>query len=105
MKFSKEEKAFVMWWIDRQFANNPLFPSKCAVDNKEGKPSVSKGHVKAYKGWCKTAPKRSQIQDWIDEWLNKEDRKALKEALEAYRLKPESVDITAEPDTHSTVGE
>ncbi|MBR9882880.1 MAG: hypothetical protein GYB21_04140 [Oceanospirillales bacterium] len=83
MKFSKEEKAFVIQWINRQFEKNPLFPSKCVVEDKDGTPGVSKGHVKAYKGWSKTAPKRSQIQDWIDEWLNKADRKALKEALES----------------------
>lgn len=87
MKFSKEEKAFVIWWIDRQFANNPLFPAKCVVEDKEGTPGVSKGHVKAYKAWSKTAPKRSQIQEWIDQWLNKSDKKELKEVLEARNAK------------------
>jgi hypothetical protein len=82
MKFSKEDKGFVIWWIDRQFANNPLFPDKCVVEDKNGKPGVSKDHVKAYKAWRKTSPKRSQIQDWIDKWLGKSERKALKQALE-----------------------
>ncbi|MBS97821.1 MAG: hypothetical protein CMI01_04005 [Oceanospirillaceae bacterium] len=83
MKFSKEDKGFVTWWIDRQFADNPLFPGKCVVEGKNGKPGVSKDHVKAYKAWRKTSPKRSQIQDWIDTWMDKQDRKVLKQALEA----------------------
>lgn len=83
MKFSKEEKAFVIWWIDRQFANNPLFPAKCIAEDEDGKPGVTKGHVKAYKAWSKTVSKRSQIQEWIDQWLNKADKKSLKDALEA----------------------
>lgn len=84
MKFSKEEKGFVTWWIDRQFADNPLFPSSCVVTDDKGKSGVSKDHVKAYKAWRKTSPKRSQIQDWIDEWLDKSDRKALKKALQEH---------------------
>lgn len=82
MKISKEEKGFVIWWIDRQFASNPLFPDKCVVEDKNGKPGVSKGHVKAYKSWRKTPAKRSQVESWVDKWLNKHDRKALKQAME-----------------------
>ncbi len=82
MKFSKEEKGFVIWWIDRQFADNPLFPASCIVEAKEGKSGVSKDHVKAYKAWRKTAPKRAQIQEWIDKWLTKAERKTLKAALD-----------------------
>lgn len=82
MKLSKGDKGVVGWWIDRQFANNPLFPEKCIAEKEDGKPGVSKKHVKAYKDWCKTSSKRSQIEEWIDKWLSKSERKALKRAVE-----------------------
>ncbi len=92
MKFSKDEKGFVIWWIDRQFSENQLFPESCVTENKSGERSVSNDHVKAYKSWRKTEPKRSQIQEWIDRWLDKSDRKMLRTALESHRASEEEND-------------
>ncbi len=79
MKFSKQEKGFVVRWIDRQFSKNPTFPASC-INGDKSKPEVSKGHLKAYKAWTNTGTKKSEIAQWIDEWLNKSEIKD----LEAY---------------------
>lgn len=89
MKFSKDEKEFVIRWIDNQFADNQLFPHSCIVETEEGEPGVSSDHVKAYKAWRKTLPKRSAVRAWMDEWLDKDDKKQLKQALAGLRGKSE----------------
>lgn len=82
MKFSKDDKGFVAWWIGRQFEKNSLFPESCVAEKKDGESGITKKHVKAYKDWRKSSSKRSQMQEWIEKWLSKAERKALKEALE-----------------------
>ncbi|WP_432695238.1 hypothetical protein ACQUQP_11855 [Marinobacterium sp. YM272] len=82
MKFEKADKGFVIWWIDRQFANVPDFPTSCcAKSDGGGKGSVSRQHVLAYKAWRKVSTKRRTIQEWIDTWLDDTEQEQLLKAI------------------------
>ncbi|WP_372834434.1 hypothetical protein [Pontibacterium sp.] len=75
MKFKKQDKEIVVGWIERQFKKNPTFPVSC-IDG-DNKNSVSKEHLKSYKAWTKTTHKRSEIQEWIEKWLDASEVKTL----------------------------
>lgn len=80
MKFKKQDKEFVVGWVERQFKKNPTFPVSC-IDGDKKKNSVSKEHLKSYKTWTKTTHKRSDLQDWIDTWLAPSETEALEAAI------------------------
>ncbi|WP_432695465.1 hypothetical protein ACQUQP_13040 [Marinobacterium sp. YM272] len=80
MNFAKEDKGFVIRWMDRQFATDDTFPAVCCRTHK-GKKTVSRDHVLAYREWSALGHKRSQIQAWIDRWLDDEEVQMLKQAL------------------------
>lgn len=82
MNFSKEQKAFVIAWIDQQFSTNQLFPCNCAIE-QEGEPHVCASHMLAYKAWTKTPHLCTHVSAWIDEWLNSAERGLLQHALQA----------------------
>jgi len=80
MDFSKDQKALVAEWIDRQFERNRLFPCECAALSK-GSPCVCTAHLQAYKSWSHTPRKRRHIRGWIAEWLNTEEISRLQAEL------------------------
>lgn len=80
MDFEKEDKGFVIWWIDRQFAQVPAFPCSCCVVT-DGKTSVCRDHVLAYRAWSKVPTKRKRILEWINTWLGEEEQKQLLDAI------------------------
>ncbi len=91
MEFEKKDKGFVIWWIDRQFANKDTFPCKCCCSSG-GKASVTRHHVTAYKDWTKLSLKRKKIIAWIEQWLSEKEVAELQKALkkqEDYKSKGE----------------
>lgn len=86
MKFSKTQKAFVIEWIEKQFASDQLFPCDCAAQ-VDGEPHICTAHMKAYKAWSLTPHKRSHIRDWIDDWMNPAEQQALEGALKKQALR------------------
>ena len=82
MKFKKQDKEFVIGWIERQFKKSPTFPISCADGDKNNKNSVSKEHLKSYKAWNNTSHKRSEIEAWINKWLHETEISELERQLE-----------------------
>lgn len=72
MDFSKDQKALVAAWIDRQFERNRLFPCECTA-LLGGNPCVCTAHLQAYKSWAHTPRKRRHMRSWIEEWLSTDE--------------------------------
>jgi len=72
MEFSKDQKAWVAEWIDRQFDRNRLFPCECSAP-AQGDPCICLSHLRAYKTWSSTPRKRRYMISWIEEWLGAEE--------------------------------
>ncbi|WP_432695237.1 hypothetical protein ACQUQP_11850 [Marinobacterium sp. YM272] len=79
MDFEKADKGVVVSWVDRQFAKNDTFPSKCC--NSGGEPSICRDHITAYKEWTKLNGKRKQILSWIEQWLSDNEIAELEKTL------------------------
>ncbi len=86
MEFSKDQKAWVAEWIDRQFDTNRLFPCECSAP-EQGESCVCRSHIRAYKTWSNTPRKRRHIRDWIEEWLNADEVALLKAELAKHQTK------------------
>lgn len=82
MKFQKQDKEFVIGWIERQFKKYPTFPISCVDGDKNNKNAISKEHLKAYKTWSNTSHTPSEIEAWINKWLHETEICELKQQLE-----------------------
>jgi hypothetical protein len=77
MNIAKDEKGYVVWWVDRKFMTDDTFPNKC-LDVDSGKKTVNKKHLRAYKTWSTLPNKRKDISEWVNTWLDAEEKEALK---------------------------
>lgn len=79
MKLNKQQKQFVIQWVERQFSSDNLFPCQSKNDMK-----ACKSNLAAYKAWTKTPQKKPYISAWIDEWLSDKERQRLEKAMKKY---------------------
>ncbi|MET3998167.1 hypothetical protein [Marinobacterium sp. MBR-109] len=86
MNIKKDEKGYIIWWIDRKFMTENSFPKKC-LDTVDGLAVVNKKHLTAYKRWGALSNNRKDIKDWIDTWLTKEEKEELKAFLKRRKSK------------------
>ncbi|MBA4501261.1 hypothetical protein [Marinobacterium marinum] len=87
MEFSKDQKNWVINWVERQFDKNALFPGGCSAASKKDAPCVCSAHIRAYKTWSNTPRKRRHIRGWIEEWLNAEEVERLQAELKKRQAK------------------